>query len=101
MDSLFDTYDLMSRAKASKNVMYLTIPRSSTLVDLRKKIVLWKSPGTENIPSEHVRLWQIGHTQERYGSTLAFSRVSKLDDTLDLPVEIARFWIHVVSGGES
>lgn len=99
MGSLFDSYDMMCRTKSSKNVMYLTMPRSSTYVDLRKKIALWKSSGC-SIPSERVRLWRIGHTRERYGPTLAFSRISNLDDTLDLPCGIARFWLQVVSGGK-
>lgn len=97
MGSLFDTYDLMSRAKLSNNVMYLNVPRSSTYVDLRKKVSLWKSSSGDIIPSEHVRLWQIGHTLDRHGPTLAFSRVSNLNDTLDLPSKVARFWMQVVS----
>lgn len=100
MSSLFDSYDLMCRAKSSQNVMYLTVPRSSTYVDLRKKIALWMSSGSESVPSEYVRLWQLGHSRERYGPTLAFSRISDLAATLDLPCKAARFWLQVVSGGK-
>ncbi|ODM15744.1 hypothetical protein SI65_08978 [Aspergillus cristatus] len=101
MGSLFDTYDLMSRAKSSNNVMYLSVPRSSTFVDLRKKVSFWKSSGGDTISSEHVRLWQIGHTLDRHGPTLAFSRVSNLNDALDLPAKVARFWMQVVSDEEA
>ena len=91
LGSLFDTYDLMSRAKPNNNVMYLTMPRSSTHVELRKKIALWKSSGVEPIPSEHVRLWKIGHS---------FSRVWDLNNTLDVPSKVLRFWMQVVSDGK-
>lgn len=101
MGSLFDTYDLMSRAKSSNNVMYLSIPRSLSFVDLRKKVSLWKSSGGDSIPSEHIRLWQIGHTLDNHGPTLAFSRISNLNDTLDLPAKVARIWIQVVSDEEA
>lgn len=101
MDSLFDSYDLMSQAKSSDNVMYLTVPRSWTYVELRKQIAKWRSSATESIPSEHVRLWQIGHSRERYGAVLAISRVSDLNDTLDLPLSVARFWLQVVSGEDA
>jgi hypothetical protein len=101
LPSLFDSYDLMSQAKSSSNVMYLTVPRSSTMVDLRKKIALWKSSESETMPAENVRLWQIGHTRDRFGPTLAFSRVSDLSDKLELPLKVARFWMEIVSDGES
>jgi hypothetical protein len=98
LGSLFDTYDLMSKAKAANKVMYLTLPRSANLIDLRKKIALWASAATQSETSpEHIRLWQIGHTRERSGPTLAFSRVSELRATLDLPMRTARFWMQVVS----
>ncbi|THC87459.1 hypothetical protein EYZ11_013095 [Aspergillus tanneri] len=98
LDSLFDTYDLMSQAKTANNVMYLTVPRSTNLIELRKKIALWVSAGAQNeICPEYVRLWQIGHTIDRFGPTLAFSRVSDLKKTLDLPLQTARFWMQIVS----
>ncbi|KAB8211637.1 hypothetical protein BDV34DRAFT_87112 [Aspergillus parasiticus] len=98
LDSLFDTYDLMSQAKAANKVMYLTVPRSTNLIELRKKIALWASAGAQDQTGpEHIRLWQIGHTRDRFGPTLAFSRVSDLRTTLNLPVKTARFWIQVVS----
>ncbi|KAE8383794.1 hypothetical protein BDV26DRAFT_250803 [Aspergillus bertholletiae] len=98
LDSLFDTYDLMSQAKAVNKVMYLTMPRSTNLIELRKKIALWASTGSQDhTDPEHIRLWQIGHTRDRFGPTLAFSRVSDLRTTLNLPVKTARFWIQVVS----
>lgn len=98
LGSLFDTYDLMSQAKAANKVMYLTLPRSTNLMDLRKKIALWASAGDQaQMGPEHIRLWQIGHTRDRFGPTLAFSRVSDLRATLNLPMKTARFWIQVVS----
>ncbi|KAB8264630.1 hypothetical protein BDV32DRAFT_117318 [Aspergillus pseudonomiae] len=98
LDSLFDTYDLMSQAKAANKVMYLTVPRSTNLIELRKKIALWASAGAQDQTGpEHIRLWQIGHTRDRFGPTLAFSRVSDLRTTLNLPMKTARFWIQVVS----
>ncbi|PWY92261.1 MATH and UCH domain protein [Aspergillus heteromorphus CBS 117.55] len=98
LGSLFDTYDLMSQAKSENNVMYLTVPRSSNYVDLRKKIASWASARTEDSPcAEHVRLWQIGHTRDQFGPTLAFSRISDLTSTLDFPLKTVRFWMQVVS----
>lgn len=101
MDSLFDSYDLMSQAKSSNNVIYLTVPRSLTYVELRKQIAKCKSSGTESISSENVRLWQIGHARERFGAVLAISRVSNLNDTLDVPLNVARFWLQIVSGEDA
>ncbi|PYH88198.1 MATH and UCH domain protein [Aspergillus ellipticus CBS 707.79] len=98
LGSLFDTYDLMSQAKSENSVMYLTVPRASNYVDLRKKIALWASAKTDDSPcAEHVRLWQIGHTRDQFGPTLAFSRISDLTSTLDFPLKIVRFWMQVVS----
>ncbi|KAE8354590.1 hypothetical protein BDV28DRAFT_78153 [Aspergillus coremiiformis] len=103
LESLFDTYDLMSQAKAANEVMYLTLPRSTNLIDLRKKIALWASAGNtqDQTGPEHIRLWQIGHTRDRFGPTLEFSRVSDLRATLNLPVKTARFWIQVVSDADA
>ncbi|KKK17094.1 hypothetical protein P175DRAFT_0493499 [Aspergillus ochraceoroseus IBT 24754] len=98
LGSLFDTYDLMSQAKAAKSVMYLTVPRSTNLIDLRKRITTWASTRTDKeISPEHVRLWQIGHTRDRFGPTLAFARVSDLTTTLDQPLESVRYWMQIVS----
>ena len=101
MGSLFDTYDLMSRAKSGNNVMYLSVPRASTFADLREKVTRWKSSGGDTIPSDYVRLWHIGHTHELHGPTLAFLRVSNLNDALDLPGKVARFWMQIVSDEEA
>ncbi|XRM48256.1 hypothetical protein ABZX51_011187 [Aspergillus tubingensis] len=98
LGSLFDTYDLMSQAKLENGVMYLTVPRSSNYVDLRKKIAMWASAkSSESTCAEHVRLWQIGHTRDQFGPTLAFARISDLTSTLDFPLKTVRFWMQVVS----
>lgn len=100
LDSLFDTYDLMSQAKAANGVMYVTMPRSTPIVELRKKIATWKSTGPETIGPERVRLWQIGHTRAQFGPTLAFHRITDLNATLDCSLDTVRFWIETVSEGE-
>lgn len=97
LNSLFDTYDLMSHAKATKGVMYMTLPRSSRLADLRKKIVLWKSAGQESIGPERVRLWHIGHTRAQCGPTLAFDLISDLNVPLDSSAGTMRFWMETIS----
>ncbi|KAI9924316.1 hypothetical protein ASPWEDRAFT_115266 [Aspergillus wentii DTO 134E9] len=97
LGSLFDTYDLMSQAKSANSVMYLDVPRSSNIVELRKKIALWKSTDSEKPSPENVRLWQVGHTRDQFGPTLAFSRVCDLNSKLDLPLKVARFWMQIVS----
>ncbi|PYH48519.1 putative MATH and UCH domain protein [Aspergillus saccharolyticus JOP 1030-1] len=102
LSSLFDTYDLMAQAKTANSVMYLTVPRSSNYVDLRKKIALWASTKTEQATSpEYVRLWQIGHTRDQFGPTLAFARISELSHCLELPAKTARFWMEIVSDADA
>ncbi|RAK73787.1 putative MATH and UCH domain protein [Aspergillus fijiensis CBS 313.89] len=102
LDSLFDTYDLMAQAKTANSVMYLTVPRSSNYVDLRKKIALWASTKTEQTTSpEYVRLWQIGHTRDQFGPTLAFARITELSNSLELPAKTARFWMEIVSDADA
>ncbi|RDW92888.1 putative MATH and UCH domain protein [Aspergillus mulundensis] len=102
LDSLFDSYDLMSQAKAANNVMYMTVPRSTNLIDVRKKIGLWASTraGAEINP-ENVRLWQIGHGRDSSGSTVSLKRVSDLTATVDLPLNPVRYWMQVVSDGDA
>ncbi|GES66331.1 MATH and UCH domain protein [Aspergillus terreus] len=103
LGSLFDTYDLMSQAKAANSVMYLTLPRSTNLIELRRRIALWTAAGTDKPTTpENIRLWQIGHTRDRFGPTLAFARVSDLATTLDQPQSSpVRFWMQVVSDGDA
>ena len=102
LSSLFDSYDLMSQAKAANSVMYLTVPRSTNLVDVRKKIGLWASSQNKTeINPENVRLWQIGHTRECFGPTLALTRISDLTATLDLPLDPVRYWLQIVSDGDA
>ena len=101
LNSLFDTYDLMSHAKATNGVMYMTMPRSSRLAELRKKIALWKSAGNEAIGAERVRLWHIGHTRAQCGPTLAFDLITDLNVPLDASVGILRFWMETISEGKS
>ncbi|KAE8155215.1 hypothetical protein BDV25DRAFT_38461 [Aspergillus avenaceus] len=102
LDSLFDSYDLMSEAKAANKVMYLTLPRATNLIDLRKKIALWASTGSQDgMSPENIRLWQIGHTRDGFGPTLAFSRISDLRNTVDLPLKTARFWMQIVSDADA
>ncbi|KAL3476484.1 hypothetical protein BJX99DRAFT_227808 [Aspergillus californicus] len=98
LDSLFNTYDLMSQAKATNGVMYLSVPRSTNLIDVRKKIATWATTRTENdVSPDNVRLWQIGHIRDRFGPTLEFTRISDLTTTLDLPQNPVRYWLQVVS----
>lgn len=100
LESLFDTYDLMSRAKASDGVMYMALPRSSRIAELRKQIALWKSAGDESIGPERVRLWYIGHTRAQCGPTLAFDLISDLNVPLDSSGATLRFWMETISEGK-
>lgn len=95
--SLFDTYDLMSHAKATNGAMYMTLPGSYRLTDLRKKIALWKSTGSEPIRPERVRLWHIGHTRAQCGPTLAFNLISDLNVPLESSDGTLRFWMETIS----
>lgn len=97
LNSLFDTYDLMSHAKATNGVLYMSLPRSSRLADLRKKIALWKSAGQAPIRPERVRLWHIGHTRAQCGPTLAFDQISDLNVPLDSSACTERFWMETIS----
>lgn len=97
LNSLFDTYDLMSHSKATDNVMYMTLPRSSSIAELRKKISLWKSAGDESIGAERVRLWHIGHTRAQCGPTLAFDLITELNVPLDSSGGVMRFWMETIS----
>ena len=99
LGSLFDTYDLMSQAKSTNNVLYLRLPRSTSMVEVRKRIAQWKSVDSEEACPENVRLWQIGHTRDRFGPTLAFARISNLNETLEQPLSTVRFWMQIVSDG--
>ncbi|KAL2004605.1 hypothetical protein VTN00DRAFT_3341 [Thermoascus crustaceus] len=101
LDSLFDSYDLMSRAKSTKDVMCLTVPYTTTVVDLRKKIARWKSTTSQKVRPEHVRLWQIGQTKDLCGPTLSFNRITDLDYTLEFNLKTVRFWIHIVSDSDA
>lgn len=97
LKSLFDTYDLMSSSKATNNVIYMTLPRSSSIAELRKKIALAKSADGESIGAERVRLWHIGHTRAQCGPTLAFDLITELDVPLDSSGGIMRFWMETIS----
>ena len=100
LGSLFDTYDLMSHAKAANNVLYITLPRSSRIAELRKKISMWKSAGDEVVGPERVRLWHIGHTRAQCGSALAFDLITDLNVPLDSSGSTMRFWMETISGGK-
>ncbi|EPS35013.1 hypothetical protein PDE_09978 [Penicillium oxalicum 114-2] len=97
LDSLFDGYDLMMHAKASNGVMYMTLPRSSSLVELRKKIALWKSAGTDNIRPELVRLWHIGQAGTPSSSPLALDLITDLNVPLTSSETPVRFWMETIS----
>ncbi|KAL4882255.1 hypothetical protein BJY04DRAFT_187530 [Aspergillus karnatakaensis] len=102
LSSLFDSYDLMSQAKAANSVMYLSIPRSTNLIEVRKKIGLWASTRTETeVSPENVRLWKIGHTRDRYPPTAALTRISDLTATLEESVSPVRYWLQIVSDGDA
>lgn len=97
LGSLFDTFDLMSHAKATNGVMYMSLPRSSRLADLRKRIALWKSAGQEPIGPERVRLWHIGHTRAQCVPALAFDLISDLNVSLHTSTGTMRFWMETIS----
>ncbi|GLI79786.1 hypothetical protein PoHVEF18_008127 [Penicillium ochrochloron] len=97
LNSLFDSYDLMMHAKASNGVMYMTVPRSSRLAELRKKISMWKSAAGEMVGPERVRLWHIGQTRAQSGSTLAFDLITDLNVPLDSSGGTMRFWMETIS----
>jgi hypothetical protein len=99
LNSLFDTYDLMSHSKAVNGVMYMTLPRSSRIAELRKKISFWKSAGEEVVGPERVRLWHIGHTRAQCGPTLAFDLISDMNAPLDVSGGTLRFWMETISEG--
>lgn len=101
LNSLFDSYDLMRHAKSSNGVMYMTLPRSSRLAELRKKISMWKSAGGESVGPERVRLWHIGHTRAQSGSTLALDLITDLNVLLDSSGGTLRFWMETISEGKS
>lgn len=99
LGSLFDTYDLMFHAKSANNVIYLTLPRSTSMAEMRRRVAHWRySNGLPTCP-ESIRLWQIGHTRDRYGPTLAFCRITDLKATLEQPLSTLRFWMQIVSDG--
>ncbi|KAJ5803717.1 uncharacterized protein N7518_000020 [Penicillium psychrosexuale] len=97
LTSLFDSYDLMAQTKAANSVMYMTLPRSSRLVELRKRIAIWKSSGSEPIGPERVRFWQIGNSFAQSGSSLAFDRTTDLNAPLDSSLSTIRFWMEIIS----
>ncbi|KAJ5223250.1 hypothetical protein N7468_007792 [Penicillium chermesinum] len=97
LSSLFDTYDLMSRAKADNSVMYMTLPQSSRLTDLRKKVALWQSVGHDTIGAERVRLWHIGNSRTQCGSTLALDLITDLNVPLNASTGVSRFWMEIIS----
>ncbi|KAJ5398300.1 hypothetical protein N7509_006413 [Penicillium cosmopolitanum] len=97
LNSLFDTYDLMSHSKATNSVMYMTLPRSSSIAELRKKIASGKSAADELVGAERVRLWHIGHTRAQCGPTLAFDLITELDVPLDSSGGVMRFWMETIS----
>lgn len=100
LNSLFDSYDLMMHAKASNGVMYMTLPRSSRLAELRKKISMWKSAAGEKVGPERVRLWHIGQTRAQCGSTLAFDLITDLNVPLGSSDGTMRFWMETISEGK-
>ncbi|CAI7601046.1 unnamed protein product [Penicillium palitans] len=97
LTSLFDSYDLMAQAKAANSVMYITLPRSSRLAELRKRIAIWKSSGSGRIGPERVRFWQIGNSFAQHGSSLAFDRTMDLNVPLDPSLSTIRFWMETIS----
>jgi hypothetical protein len=101
LGSLFDTFDLMSLAKRENNAMYLTLPKSTELTELRKKIAFAKSSESEQISTDRVRLWKIGHTNKMSYATLLFDRKEDLTESLSTETEVVRFWTHVLSEEEA
>lgn len=100
LNSLFDTYDLMMHAKATDSVLYMELPSSTRIAELRKNIALWRSAGEENIGPERVRLWHIGQTLAQSGPSLAFDLITDLNVPLDTSNGTLRFWMETISEGE-
>lgn len=100
LTSLFDPYDLIAQAKAADSVMYLTLPRISRLVELRRRIALGKSPVFRATSSERIRLWQIGNWSAQSGSSLTLDSVVDLNAPLDPSLNPIRLWMEVLSEGE-
>lgn len=97
LPSLFDSYDLMSQAKATNNVLYMTVPYLTFMGELRTRIALWKSSETEKIPTERIRLWQVGPTKKLFGPTLLLNRIVDVEEYFEL--KTVRLWLHVLPEG--
>jgi Ubiquitin carboxyl-terminal hydrolase len=97
LESIFDTYDLMSQAKRTGNVKYFTLPKSTSIADLRRKIAFSQTSETEQIGNNRVKLWKIGHAKKQLGAGLLFDRQDDLTETLAKEGEVVRFWTHILS----
>lgn len=100
LTSLFDPYDLMAQAKAADSVMYMALPRSSPLAELRKRIASRKSSDTERINPERIRFWQMGNSSAQTGPSLTFDHATDLNTPLDPSLNNIRFWMEVISEGK-
>ncbi|KAJ5563129.1 Zinc finger RING-type [Penicillium sp. DV-2018c] len=96
LPSLFDSYDLMAQAKVSNTVMYMSLPRTTRLAELRKKIASCESANFDPIGPERVRFWQIGNFAGS-GPSLVFDRTTDLSVPLDPSSSIIRFWMEIMS----
>lgn len=99
LGSLFDMYDLMSCAKKANCAMYLNLPRSTTMTELRKRIAPLVSTTDKHVCPDHVRLWQIGPADDRLAAALAFRRISDLNANLEQPLATVRLWMEIISDG--
>ncbi|KAL4805009.1 hypothetical protein BDV18DRAFT_23764 [Aspergillus unguis] len=99
LGNLFDAYDLMSQAKAANSVMYMSVPRSTNLTDIRKKIGHWASAQTESeISPDNIRLWQFDHAGPTSSlPPFGLSRVTDLRATPSSFVNPVRYWLQIVS----
>lgn len=94
LDSIFDTYDLMAEAKRAGNVKYFTLPKSTSIADIRRKVAF---AHPEQVASNRVKLWKVGHAKKGLGAGLLFDRQDDLAETLVKENEVVRFWTHVLS----
>lgn len=100
-NSLFDSYDLMSASRSAGHVRYLTLPATTTFMELRKKLALWMSSGADIVKAENIRLWQIGARKPLFAPTLHFQIIDDLRDTVSsFELGVLRLWVQVLSKGQ-
>jgi hypothetical protein len=99
-NSLFDSYDLMSASRSAGSVRYVTLPATTTFMELRRKLALWMSSDSRTVKAEHIRLWQIGARKPLFAPTLHFQIIDDLRDMVSsFELGVLRLWVQVLSDG--